>query len=133
MEKVESSSLFIRSREAPETGLFRARATAMRALSAPRRLEVPLSQEPRADGGDLGARYGGFLLVAEGLVEVPTVEVGAVERRADAEVWLERRDDPIEWVQVRAVLADELLGGGLLRSSEGVSLPQPPAGSAYVE
>src|SRR5437868_4813268 len=42
-----------------------------------------------------------FFVGAERLVEVPAVEVGAVDRRSDVEVWFERRDDSLERMQVR--------------------------------
>jgi hypothetical protein len=92
-----------------------------------------MCEQSCADGGDLGACDGGFFLRADGLVETPAVEVGAVERRADAEVRPERRDNPLEWVQVRAMLTDEVSCIGVLRRSEGLPLLQPPPGSTLVE
>src|SRR5262245_11750588 len=70
-------------------------------------------EESCADRGDLGACDRVLFLLADVPVEVPAVEVRAVERRADVEVRLERGVDPPKRVQVRAMLADELFGAGL--------------------
>ena len=91
--------------------------------SANAQLQVSLREQSCTDCGDLGACDRVFFVVAEGLVEVPAIKVGAVERRADMEVRLERGDDPLERVQMRAMLADELLGACVLCGSEGVPLP----------
>src|SRR6266542_2354720 len=107
----------------PRCGKASHRWRAGERTSANAQLRVSLREQSRADCGDLGACDRVFFVVAEGLVEVPAVEVGAVERRADVEVRLERGDDPLERVQVRAVLPDELRGACVLCGSEGVPLP----------
>ena len=61
------------------------------------------------------------------------VEPGAAHRRAQLEVRLERRDDPLEGMQVRAVVRDELLGGLWLRLAGRGALFEPPGSGGNVE
>jgi hypothetical protein len=92
-----------------------------------------MGEQSCADRGDLAVRYRAFLVRAEGLVEIPAVEVWAIERCADMEVRFERGDDPRERVQVRAVFADELVCARLSCGSERAPLSQPPLGGPPVE
>ena len=52
-------------------------------------------------------------------MEVPAVEVGAVDRGPDVEMRHERRDDPLELMEVGAVLADELGAHGIRPTTGG--------------
>ena len=91
-----------------------------------------LRDEPSADRWDLGTCDRVFFIVAERFAQIPAVEVGAVERRADVEVRLERGDDPLERVEVGAMLGDEALGGSVFCCAESPPLPEPPAGGALI-
>jgi hypothetical protein len=70
---------------------------------------------------------------AQWLAELPAVEPGAAQRRAELEMRLERRDDLVERVQVLAVLIDELRGGPRLRLADSAALLEPPGGGVEVE
>jgi hypothetical protein len=50
-----------------------------------------------------------------------------------SKMWLERRDDLVERVQVLAVLIDELRGGLRLRHADSPALLEPPGGGVEVE
>jgi len=92
-----------------------------------------LSEEPSTDSRDPALSDQVFLLSADALVEVPAVEICTSYWRADVKVRLERSHDTGQRMEVRAMLANELIGCGVFVCTERTSLFQPPRCSAQVK
>ena len=61
------------------------------------------------------------------------MEPGAAQRKAELEVGLECCEDPLEGVEVLAVVGDELVGRLRLRLADRGALLEPPGGGVEVE